>query len=261
MNGQDTMKERKDAAKPERKAVPRTDFWFSIMVLAFVVDFFITVAALCYGIITTPPRKSGEAVRLAFPWMGWLAAMLAAPAAIIGLAQWAEGREGNAAPPQPEQNDAFADQLSGKALRLYRFVKAVPLFVVSLALIGLSATLVTIDSAFGMLTAIAGSLVPYLPYLIGGATVVAVAIAALAVWFRYKNNQLMTEYAFRREVLEKTGVILTGDKAILPPGHAANQYTVDRIAGSDPGGLIVEAEPLRALPDIPDKDGRKTVGQ
>lgn len=242
--------------KRQAAAVQRTDFWISVMVLAFVVDFFITVAALCYGIITTPPRQSGEAVRLVFPWMGWLAAMLAAPAIIIGLAQLVAGRDGQEASPQSEREEAWAGKLPPKALRLYRFFKDAPLFVISLAFIILGATLATIDSAFTFISGVTLALIPYAPYFIGGITIFAVAIAGLTAWFRYKNNQLMAEYAFRRDVLEKTGIIIvdSSGKSVLPPGRDAGGYSIGRITASDgKEGPIVEAEPVKALPSAEDK--------
>ena len=239
------------AGKRRMQAVQRADFWFSVMVLVFVVEFFITVAALCYGIITTPPRKSGEAVRLVFPWVGWLAAMLTAPAILAGLAQLVAGRGDTDASPQALREEAWAGKLPPKALQLYRFFKNAPLFVISLAFIILGATLVTIDSALAFVSGIALALIPYAPYFIGGVTVFAVAIAGLSAWFRHKNNQLMAEYAFRREVLEKTGVILVDNKgkAVLPPGSGAEGYSIGRISASGSAdGPIVDAEPLKALP-------------
>lgn len=74
-------------------------------------------------------------------------------------------------------------------------------------------------------------------------------MATLWALFRYKNNRLQAEYAFRREVLEKTGVILIDkkDQAILPAGDNADAYSVAQFIDSGPGG---EARQLKALPSI-----------
>ncbi len=235
---------------PKKTAPPvrQSDFWISILVLAFVVDFFITVAAVCYGIVVTPPRGSGEMVRLAFPWMGWLAAVLAAPALLIALARLM-APQGDAQEAGDARDEAWARRLPAKALRLYRIVKDAPLFVVCLALLLLGATLITVDSAFSLISGVAFALAPYLPYFIGAFTVLAVSIAGFAAYFRYKNNKLAAEYTFRREVLQKTGVILVDPKesVLLPPGSREG-YAIGRIAASGEEGLVVETAQLKALP-------------
>lgn len=233
---------------PDRHTVRRSEFWMSVMVLLFVVEFFITIVALCYGIVMTPPRRQGEIMRLAFPWIGWFAAMLMAPALIISLARMFAGKDAHDEQ-RAEREAAWANRLPERALRLYRCIKDAPLFVLSLALVALGATLLTIDSALSLLGDIAQALVPYAPYFIGAVTAFAVAIAALMAWFRYKHNQLLADYQFRREVLEKTGIILVDGKgkAIMPAagdgGYALGQ--LDAAPGDN--GLI------KALPVAPDQ--------
>ena len=76
-------------------------------------------------------------------------------------------------------------------------------------------------------------------------------MAALMAWFRHANNRLAAEYAFRREVMERTGVILLDDKgkAILPPGGGRDRYAIGSIAGmTADDGPVLEAEPVRSLP-------------
>lgn len=241
--------------------VRRADYWISVTVLVFVSAFFITVAAACYGIVVTPPAPPGTIPTLAFPWIGWLAALLTATAVILGFAQYIA--EKNPAPRSPGEaatdttgetgaaEQAWSEQLPRQALRIYRIIKDAPLFMVCFALIALGATLLVIDGAFALVSGIVLALVPYAPYFIGGVTAFAITIAALMAWFRHANNRLAAEYAFRREVMEKTGVILldTKGKAVLPPGGGRDRYAIGSIEdiAADPGPLI-EAEPIKALP-------------
>ncbi len=230
-----------DSTSP-KPTVASGDFWMSVLVLVFVVEFFITVAALCWGIITTPPRQE-DGVRLAFPWMGWAASMLIAPAGIIGLAYVLAGRDMPGQDRDAAREQTWARQLPERALRLYGIARNAPLFVVCIALLALGATILAIDSAFSLITSVALALVPYAPYFIGCLTLFAIAMAVLMAWFRYKHNKLMADYAFRREVLERTGIILvdSGGKALLPPDGRADGYALGRI-DSGPDGLA------RALP-------------
>ena len=243
---------------PGKDAVRRGDFWISVLVLIFVLEFFITIVALCYGIIVTPPRREGEMVRIAFPWIGWFAAMLMAPALLLGLVQLlAGGRDAR----QTRREADWAGRLPERALKLYRLIRDMPLFVVCLAFIALGATLLTIDSALALVKGIALALVPYVPYFIGAFTAFAAVIAALMAWFRYKNNKLLADYAFRREVLEKTGIILVDDagKALLPPpgwkGEKGADYAIGSISDAMQAtdNALPRALPAKALPAAPDE--------
>lgn len=231
--------------------VRRGEYWASVFVLLFVASFFITVAALCYGIIVTPPAAPGTIPRIAFPWMGWFSAMLVSPAVILGFAQYVAGKNRQEGAPEEARERAWADQLTGRALRVYRIIKDAPLFMVCFALIVLGATLLVIDGAFTLVKGVVLALVPYAPFFIGGITAFAIAIAALMAWFRHANNKLAAEYAFRREVLEKTGVILLNEKgkAVLPPGGGRESYAIASVADIDESsGPVLEAEPVKALP-------------
>lgn len=243
---------------PTQKAAPaspvrRSEYWMSVTIMVFVAAFFITVAAICYGIIVTPPKPGGGTPKLAFPWIGWFTAMLVSPAVILGFAQYIAGKTPVAGEEGEDggKETAWAGQLPARALRVYRLLKDAPLFMVCFALIALGATLLVIDGAFGLVAGVLGALVPYAPYFIGGVTFFAVAVAGLMAYFRHANNKLMAEYAFRREVLEKTGVILLNEKgkALLPPKGGRDKYAIGSIADvTGESGPLLEAEPVKALP-------------
>ena len=240
--------------KDKNAPVRRSDYWLSVTVMVFVAAFFITIAAVCYGIITTPPKPGGGTRMISFPWIGWFAAMLVSPALILGFAQYIAGK--TPVTEDGEENSgkeaAWAGQLPERAMKAYRLLKDAPLFMVCFALIALGATLLVIDGAFGLIAGVLGALVPYAPYFIGGITVFAVAIAGLMAYFRHASNKLAAEYAFRREVLEKTGVILLNEKgkAILPPGGGRDKYAIASIAEiTCETGPVIEATPVKALPE------------
>jgi len=234
--------------------VRRAEYWTSVVILVFVAAFFISIAAVCYGIIVTPPAAPGTIPTMRFPWIGWFAGVLVSTASILGFAQYTAGK--NSGEGDTEAERAWASQLSGNTLKAYRIIKDAPLFMVCSALIALGATILVIDGAFGLVSGIVLALVPYAPYFIGSVTVFAVAIAALMAWFRHANNKLAAEYAFRREVMKKTGVILLDakGKAILPPGGERDRYAIGSVDDlTADSGPLIEAEPIRALPQGEDE--------
>ncbi|GHV54191.1 hypothetical protein FACS1894206_06450 [Deltaproteobacteria bacterium] len=253
----------KESEKNRKKSpgLRRSEYWSSVLVLVFVAGFFITVAALCYGIITMPPQPNKGIPTLAFPWVGWFASILVTAAVILGFAQFLAGKNSAAGELSGEgaanQDDSdWARQLPQRARRAYRIIKDAPLFMVCFALIALGATLLLIDGALNFLAEIFSALLPYAPYFIGSLTIFVVAVAALLAWFRYAHNRLAAEYAFRREVLEKTGVILLDDrgKALLPQGNSPSEYKVafvnktKALPGATSDGFI-EVAPAEQLPE------------
>ncbi|CAK7073125.1 MAG: hypothetical protein DELT_01986 [Desulfovibrio sp.] len=259
--------EQKNAGSAQRAGRPvrKSDYWISVTIMVFVAAFFITVAAICYGIIVTPPKPGGGLQTLAFPWIGWFVAMLVSPAVILGFAQYIAGKTPVDAEngTDGEKEAAWAGQLTGRALKAYRLLKDAPLFMVCFALIALGATLLVIDGAFGLVAGVLTALVPYAPYFIGGITAFAIAIAVLMAYFRHANNKLAAEYAFRREVLEKTGVILLNEtgKAILPPGGDRGKYAIGSIAEiPENTGPVIEATPVKALPEGTDEKADREKG-
>lgn len=193
------QKQKKDVG--QAGPVRRAEYWTSVVILVFVAAFFISIAAVCYGIIVTPPAAPGTIPTMRFPWIGWFAGLLVSTASILGFAQYTAGRHSGDEDGEAER--AWACQLAGKTLKAYRIIKDAPLFMVCSALIALGASVLVIDGAFGLVSGIVLALVPYAPYFIGGVTAFAITIAALMAWFRHANNKLAAEYAFRREVMEK----------------------------------------------------------
>ena len=197
----------------------RQELWLYVSVAIVAVELLVTVVALCYGIITAPPQ-TGDGFHLAFPWLSWIAAMVIAPALIIVAVHLAAGGLVGSGERSAEEDAAWQAHLPERIQRLYRIMKGAPAIVLLLALILGGVTLATIDGALKALSQAAGALLPYLPYFIGGFVLLAGAVTGAMAWFRYKNNRLQAEYAFRREVFERSGVIMvdTGSVALPPAG-------------------------------------------
>ena len=256
------------------RPVNSADYWLGVVMLLFVAEFFIAIAALCYGIITTPPTRPGQLARIVFPWMGWLTAALMAPAVILGGAQIVARRSGQGemraelgleaeqTGDASEWEKTLSGYLPDRAVKAYRFIKDAPLYMICAAFVALGATLLLIDGAFLLAKDVLLALAPYLPYFIAAVTALAIAVASLMAWFKYKNNQLMADYAFRREVLEKTGIILLNNagKAILPPGGGGAGYAVGLLPpAQDAEAGFLEATPVERIADV-GGDSAETAG-
>lgn len=204
----------------------RQELWLYVSVAIVAVELLVTVVALCYGIITAPPQ-TGDGFRLAFPWLSWIAAMIIAPALIIVTVHLAAGGLVGNRERSAEEDAAWQAQLPERIQRLYLILKGAPAIVLLIALILGGATLATIDGALTALGHAASALLPYLPYFIGGFVLLAGAITGAMAWFRYKNNRLQAEYAFRREVFERSGVIIVDKGSVALPSSGGGPLALD----------------------------------
>ena len=211
------------AAKAKKLAARFTerqgrDMVFYLSMAVIFVELLITLAALCYGIVTARHPADGGMPQFNFPWLTYFIALGVAPAALllmvhltgVGLFRSLRGHE---------DDEDWQKNLPERIRRVYSLIQGAPVVVLLLGVILLGALLFFVDGALGILMRIAQTAEQYLPWIIGGiAAVVCVGVTARH-WFGYRSRKIVEEYAFRREVLEKTGVIIVDkDSMPLPPG-------------------------------------------
>ena len=217
----------------------RRELWLYIAVSLVAVELLIGVGALLYGFIGGE-REAGQA--FSFPWLYFAIAAVLAPVLILLLTHLAD--VGLFRVPEGASSEAEWQKLLPERMqKLYRIIKGAPAVVVLLSVIVAAAGLLTLDGALSAIARFASSLTPYLPHIIGSiAGFASIAVLAL-VWLHYRTRRLIAEYEYRREVLEKTGVIIV-DKgsAALPPG-GAGEVPYSLVAGEDADRLRPPALP------------------
>ncbi|MDL2316098.1 hypothetical protein LJC59_03340 [Desulfovibrio sp. OttesenSCG-928-A18] len=201
---------------PSLSEKQRRELWMYIAVSIVAVELLVAVGALFYGFLSA--GAAGTEARFTFPWLSWGAVAVIAPSLIllaVHLADVGLFRQ----PVRGASDKDWQRLLPSRMQKLYLFIKGAPVIVILLGIVGLGAALMTLDGAFSAFGRIASALVPYIPHIaITGAVVLCVLILAV-VWLHYRTRRLVAEYEFRREVLERTGVIIV-DKGstALPPG-------------------------------------------
>ncbi|MDR0239378.1 MAG: hypothetical protein LBI88_03990 [Deltaproteobacteria bacterium] len=182
------------------------------------VELLITLGALCYGIVTASPSAGGGPPQFNFPWIAYFIALAVAPAVLllmvhlagVGLFRSLRGHEDDA---------AWQEKLPDRIRRVYALIQGAPVVVLLLGVILLGALIFFMDGALGILMRMAQTIEQYLPWIIGGIAGIACVGVTAKYWFGYRSKKIAEEYAFRREVLEKTGVIIVDKGSMpLPPG-------------------------------------------
>lgn len=215
--------EREDAARkgaapsPSLSEKQRRELWLYIAVSLVTAELLITVAAVLYGFMGST-HEPGRPFVFVFPWLPFAVVSVLVPALVLLLVHFAD--VGLFRAPGGTTSEAeWQKLLPGRMRKLYRVIKGAPVAVLLLGIVAVGAGILTLDGALSVVAGFASSLVPYVPHIVGGVAGLGAVIVIAVVWLNYRTRRLIAEYEFRREVLEKTGVIIVDKGSTpLPPG-------------------------------------------
>lgn len=215
-----------------------SDVLFYLLVAIFFLELIVGGVSFFYGIMHAAPVTPGGPPIARFPWLAWVISAFLAPVALILLvhlsALWLS-------PSPTEKKD---EKIPESMNRFYACVRQAPAIVVLVAILALGATLFFVDGAIAWLGKFSTALVPYIPWLaVCCASLVAFCFLA-HTFFAYRRRKLEQEYAWRREVLARTGIVLTDAKSRALPTDAGSVSSSDTISGQLEKGDIVEIQPL-----------------
>lgn len=249
------------SSRPSLSEKQRRELWIYIAVSIVAVELLVAVGGVLYGFMM--PGADGRH-GFSFPWLSWGAVAILAPTLILLLVHFAD--VGLFRPPGGAASEQeWQKHLPERLQRFYRIIKGAPVVVVLIGIVLLGAALLTLDGALSALMSLGTVLVPYIPHIVAALVVLAAVIIAASAWLSYSSRRLMAEYEFRREVLEKTGVIIVDKGSTpLPPGGAGDMpYAIassEEAAGLSRRALpsgeddVITAEAREILPDDKEKD-------
>ena len=233
------------------------DALFYLLTAIFLLELITGGIAFFYGIIHASPEFPGGPPVARFPWLPWLIAAALGPVALVlGIHLAGSWLSGAMTREETDANFKDRENVPKPILRLYAIVRHAPTILILIGILLLGALFYFVDGAFTSLVAFGKTLVPYLPWI-------TVSLAALLAFcflvhciMVYRQRKMEKEYAWRREVLEKTGLIITDNSSYALP---ANEQTRAALPGSPetalPPGEIVETKLVdsRAIDETPDE--------
>lgn len=243
---------RAGAKRPPWYAGEHRDALVYLLIAVFFIELIVGGVAFFYGIMHAAPESPGGPPVARFPWLAWCLAAVLAPVGLLLIVHLAgtwlsRTLERDAAPEgdtdfMPEGPATGQDALPEGLRRFYAMVRNAPTLVVLLGILLLGAGLFFVEGALAALGRAGVALIPYIPWIAGSlAALLAVCFLGHA-WFVYRQRRMEQEYAYRREVLERTGMILMDKSCVaLPPGGADGALARDL----PPAGI-------QALPEVVD---------
>ncbi len=181
-----------------------------------LVEFAVTVFALGTCIASAKTLADGT-VRFQFPWAAYLTAVVLAPVAVMLVAHIVGLGFNRLMAGDPVMSPEQLETMPPRLRRLITLVQGAPTIILLTGLMVLGLLLYYLDAVMGFVVRL-GDHAEKVALWVTVGLVTAWCVGTLArAWFLYKTRRLEAEYAFRREVLERTGVIIT-DGNQLPPG-------------------------------------------
>ena len=193
-------------AQPRRPGVytekeQKTAFLYVVIAIV-LLEFAATVGAIVYS-ITNAERSASGMMRFNFPWLEFLIMAALIPVLVmlvlhvvrLGLNHGNEGEHLDAA-------------VGGRVATFFALVRGAPSVILFTGLVLLGAAIYYLDGVMALLLKLGDSFDTVAVWGIGALAAVLCVNAVARAVFAYKTRQLEAEYAFRREVLEKTGTVL-----------------------------------------------------
>ncbi|EHJ49399.1 hypothetical protein DFW101_3401 [Solidesulfovibrio carbinoliphilus subsp. oakridgensis] len=184
-----------------------------------LVEFAVTIAAVCYGIINSQKLPDGT-IQFRFPWIPYAVALILAPVAIMfvvniigmGFTRFFKG--------EPAMDEEHMRYMPERLRRLISLSRGLPTIILLGGMILLGAALYYLDAVIQMLLRIGDHVEVIAPWVMLGLVAAWCLSYLVRMWFLYKTRRMQEEYAFRREVLERTGIVIVdGRKHIAADGR------------------------------------------
>ena len=176
-----------------------------VIVCIVLLEFAITVGAIIIS-FTNAQRLPSGMLQPHFPWVGYLVAVILAPVLVmlvLHLFSLGFGRQ---------EDSRTLENLPGRAASFYALVRGAPAVILFAAFVLLGAAIYYLDGVMALLLKLGDSFGTIAIWVVAAFTAAWIVSYAVRAYFAYKARQMDAEYAFRREVLERTGMIMLDAK-------------------------------------------------
>ena len=198
-----------------------------------LVEFAVTIAAVCYGIIKSTKLPDGT-IEFQFPWIPYGVAVIVAPVAImlvvniigLGFTRIFKG--------DPAMDEEQMRYMPERLRRLIALSRGLPSIILLGGMILVGAALYYLDAVIQAILRIGDHVEVIAPWVMAGLVAAWCVSYLVRMWFMYKTRRMHEEFAFRREVLERTGIVIVDNRKHI----AADGRTIGEHGNVLPGRVI-----------------------
>lgn len=203
---------------------------FLYLVIGIVLmELAVTVGAIIISITNAQPSANGGVPHFQFPWLGYLVAVVMVPVLAmllvnlvsLGFSRGARGGE-----------EADLEGVPQRMQTFYALVRGAPTVILFAGFVLMCAAIYYLDGVMSLLLKLGENFHMVAIWIVGGFAAAWTISYIVRAWMHYKTKQMEAEYAFRNQVLERTGMV------ILDTKHAPTTELrmLPTIPGGQPGG-------------------------
>lgn len=197
---------------------------FLYLVIGIVLaELAVTVGAIVISITHAEPSATGVP-RFRFPWLGYLVAVVMVPALamlLVNLVSLGFSRDARG-------GEADLEGVPQRLQTFYALVRGAPTVILFAGFVLMGAAIYYLDGVMALLLKLGEHFHLVAIWIVGGFAAAWTVSYIVRAWMHYKTRQMEAEYAFRHEVLERTGMVIldtkyapTTDLRMLPPAPGA----------------------------------------
>lgn len=196
------------------------DALFYLLIAIFFIELIVGGIAFFYGIIHAVPESPGGPPVARFPWLAWALSALLAPVGLLLIVHLAGSwvshilQKDNGT---QESSPADDEHLPEGMRRFYASVRHAPALVLLTGILLLGAAIFFVEGALGAILEMGKALAPHIPWIAGSLAALLGLCFLVHAILVYRQRKMEQEYAWRREVLEKTGLVLVDKSAVGLP--------------------------------------------
>ena len=204
-----------------------------------IVEFSVTVVAILHGVTNMTTLPDGS-VEYNFPWKAYLVSVFLAPVGVMFIIQIIGMGFSRVVMGDPEMADVDGEHVPERVRKWVHLVQGMPTAILLAGLLFVGLVLYNMDILMQMLVKLGETAAELALY--GGVALFAAWLISYTtrLWLMYKTRKMQEEYAFRREVLERTGIAIIDQKtAVTADGRMIT-------SGKEQETATIEALPVAA---------------
>lgn len=198
-----------------------------------LVEFAVTVAAVCYGIIKSHKLPDGT-IEFQFPWIPYSVALILAPVAIMLVVNIIGMGFGRFFKGEPTMDEEHMRYMPERLRRLIALSRGLPSIILLGGMVLVGGALYYLDAVIQAILRIGDHVEVIAPWVMLGLVAAWCLSYLVRMWFLYKTRRMQEEFAFRREVLERTGIVIVDNRKHI----AADGRTIGEHGNVLPGRVI-----------------------
>ncbi len=181
---------------------------FLYLIIGIVLaELAVTVGAIVISITNAQPSSTGVP-HFRFPWLGYLVAVVMVPVLamlLVNLVSLGFSRDARG-------GEADLEGVPQRLQTFYALVRGAPTVILFAGFVLMGAAIYYLDGVMALLLKLGEHFHLVAIWIVGGFAAAWTVSYVVRAWMHYKTRQMEAEYAFRHEVLERTGMVILDTK-------------------------------------------------